>query len=160
MNFSHLIEINDPGNPLIEPLTRTQLWQGLCLRAERPTVYLAHLDRCEITGRLADGFARSLHYGAVVVHDTVRLMPPDEIRILVPAQGEIKASSLCIRIEEPEPERFFLRFSYSDAQTEEEDQANAMFDEFRRSAYLEADIDMVREMRRLAADGLLDAPIV
>ena len=33
MQFSHLIQINDPFNPLIDPLSREQLWRGLVLRA-------------------------------------------------------------------------------------------------------------------------------
>jgi hypothetical protein len=32
-----------------------------------------------------------------------------------------------------------------------------MYDEFRKSAYQEADIDTIRILRQLAADGRLDA---
>ena len=32
MNFEHLIQINDPENPLIDPLHRDQLWLGLLYR--------------------------------------------------------------------------------------------------------------------------------
>ena len=34
LNFEHLVQVNDPLNPLAETLTREQLWQGLVLRAE------------------------------------------------------------------------------------------------------------------------------
>ena len=33
MKFEHLIEINDPLNPLIDALTVEQLWAGLVLSA-------------------------------------------------------------------------------------------------------------------------------
>ena len=34
MKFEHLIEINDPLNPLIDTLSLEQVWRGLVLRAE------------------------------------------------------------------------------------------------------------------------------
>ena len=40
MNFEHLIQINDPENPLAPPLTREQLWQGLSHRIENPVPFL------------------------------------------------------------------------------------------------------------------------
>ncbi|MBX9850071.1 MAG: DUF1857 family protein, partial [Rhodocyclaceae bacterium] len=46
MNFEHLIEINAPGNPMIEPLSRNQLWQGLVIRAENPELSVLGLDAC------------------------------------------------------------------------------------------------------------------
>ena len=33
MNYEHLVQINDPLNPLLDTLTREQLWAGLVLRA-------------------------------------------------------------------------------------------------------------------------------
>ena len=89
MKFEHLIEINDPLNPLIDPLSVDQLWRGLVLRAESP--------------------------------------------------------------------KLFVRFEYVDAHDAATDAANAMYDEFRRSAYQESDIDTIRVLRDLAANGRLDA---
>lgn len=40
MNFEHLIQINDPSNPLVESLTREQLWEDLVLRAEQPQLFV------------------------------------------------------------------------------------------------------------------------
>ena len=51
MKFSHLIQINDPLNPLIDPLSREQLWRGLVLRAENPLLFVMGLDRFEIVER-------------------------------------------------------------------------------------------------------------
>ena len=36
MKFDHLIQINDPQNPLIPPLSRHQVWLGLLHRVEDP----------------------------------------------------------------------------------------------------------------------------
>lgn len=60
MKFVHLIEINAADNPLIAPLTRAQVWRGLVMRAERPTLFVLALDACEITGRSENGLSLSL----------------------------------------------------------------------------------------------------
>ena len=49
MKFNHLIQINDPLNPLIDSLTREQLWRGLVLRAESPRLFMPHLDDCRLS---------------------------------------------------------------------------------------------------------------
>lgn len=54
MKFTHLIEINMPDNPLVMMITREQLWHGLVLRAEKPTLFVLGLDACEITTRSSD----------------------------------------------------------------------------------------------------------
>ena len=43
MKFEHLVEINDPMNPLLDTLTREQLWHGLVLRAEQPKLFIPHV---------------------------------------------------------------------------------------------------------------------
>ena len=48
MNFEHLIQINDPENPLVAPLTRDQLWLGLNHRIENPVPFLPGLESCTI----------------------------------------------------------------------------------------------------------------
>ena len=154
MQFEHLIEINDPLNPLIEPISRQQLWQGLVLRAESPKLFVPHLDECTVTVE-ADGLLRHSRYGKLVVEDRVQFLPQQQIVYLVAAQGEIAASRLTMTIEEPAEGRLFVRFVYSDAHSEAEDQANAMYDEFRRSAYQEADIDTIGIIRDLAQQGRL-----
>ena len=44
MNFEHLIQINDPENPLVDTLSREQLWQGLLHRVENPIPFLPGLE--------------------------------------------------------------------------------------------------------------------
>ena len=156
MKFEHLIEINDPLNPLIDTLTMEQLWRGLVLRAESPKLFVPHLDECTIAERSENGFSRRLRYGELVIADRVTLHPMRQIRYDVAAQKDITASSLTMTIETPQPERLFVRFEYDDGRDAETDAANAMYDEFRRSAYQESDIDTTRVVREMADEGRLN----
>ena len=64
MKFTHLVEINMPDNPLVMIITREQLWRGLVLRAEQPTLFVMGLDACEITSRTDDALSRTLRFDA------------------------------------------------------------------------------------------------
>jgi hypothetical protein len=157
MKFEHLIEINDPLNPLIDTITREQLWRGLVLRAESPTMFVPHLDECRISERTSGAFTRRLRYGDLVIEDRVLLTPLQEVRYEVHAQGEIKQSSLSMTIEAPTSAMLFVRFRYDDGNDEATDEANKMYDEFKKSAYQENDLDTIRILRQLASEGKLDA---
>lgn len=157
MIFEHLIEINDPLNPLIDPLTREQVWRGLVLRADSPRMFVPHLDECTIGERTAGSMERKLRYGDLVVVDRVIFTPMEEVRYEVPAQGDISQSTLTMRIETHGEHTLYVRFKYDDHHDAQTDAANEMYDEFRKSAYLEADIDTIRIVRQLAAEGRLDA---
>lgn len=157
MKFEHLIEINDPLNPLIDALSIKQLWSGLVLRAESPKLFVPHLDECIIDERTETGFRRRLRYGELVIEDRVVLEPMRQVRYLVSAQQDISESSLTMTIETPTDETLFVRFQYEDGHDAQTDAANAMYDEFRRSAYVESDIDTIGMLRDLASQGRLDA---
>ena len=157
MKFEHLIEINDPLNPLIDALTIKQLWRGLVLRAESPKLFVPHLDECTIDERVENGFRRRLRYGQLVIEDRVVLEPMRQVRYEVAAQQDISQSSLTMTIETPSADTLFVRFRYDDGHDAATDAANAMYDDFRRSAYQESDIDTVRVLRDLAQQGRLDA---
>lgn len=158
MKFAHLIEINDPLNPLIDRLNRDQLWRGLVMRAERPTDFVPYLDRCKILDRSAESISRELHYGDLVVRDRVTFLPQEQVRYDVPQQKDIPTSRLTMTIEEPQPDRFFVRFEYDDGASEETDSEQEFYNEFRRSAYQESDIDTIRTIRQMAEEGRLGEP--
>ncbi len=157
MKFEHLIEINNPLNPLADTMTREQLWRGLVLRAEDPKLFVPHLDECTIGERTSGTFARRLRYGELVIDDTVHLAPLHEVRYDVPAQGDIAASSLVMRIEAPGDAMLLVRFIYDDGNPDAGDEMGRMYEDFKKSAYQEADIDTVKIVRQLAAEGKLDA---
>ena len=159
MKFEHLIEINDPLNPLLDALTIGQLWSGLVLRAEAPKLFVPQLDEAIIDERTDDSFRRRLRYGQLVIEDRVRLEPMQRVVYDVPAQNEITASTLTMSIEQPTADTLYVRFQYDDGHDAETDAANAMYDEFKRSAYKEADIDTVGMIRELATQGRLGATL-
>jgi hypothetical protein len=159
MKFVHLIEINATDNPLIDPLSLEQLWRGLVLRAERPTLFVLALDACEITGRSENGISRTLQFGKLTIHDEVQFVPQQQVRYHVPQQNEIPASDLTMTIEEPAAGALFVRFEYDDHQHAADDAEAEFYNNFRRDAYKESDIDTVRKIRELAMEGQLDAPL-
>ena len=158
MKFNHIIEINDPLNPLIEPLTREQLWRGLVLRAEAPQLFMPHLDACTITLRSDNEVSRELAFGELIIRDRVTFHPPQKIAYLVPAQDDSAESPLTMTIEEPQADLFYVRFEYDDGTTQAAESVDAFYNEFRRSAYHEADIDTIRIIREFAEAGRFDTP--
>lgn len=157
MKFEHLIEINDPLNPLIDTMTREQLWRGLVLHAEQPKLFMPHLDECTIVERSAGELNRKRRFGKLIVEDHVSMTPLQQIRYDVHAQGDISASTLTVTIETPSEDVMFVRFKYDDGHDAATDEANAMYDEYKKSAYVEADIETIRLLRELAEKGRLDA---
>ena len=157
MKFEHLIEINDPLNPLMDTITREQLWRGLVLRAEDPKRFMPHLDECTISDREAGSFARRLRYGELVIADRVVLSPLHEVRYEVPAQGDIAESNMTMTIEAPTEGVLWVRFLYDDGNPSANDDMGRMYEDFKKSAYQEADIDTIKILRELAAEGKLDA---
>lgn len=160
MKFEHLIEINDPLNPLADTMTREQLWRGLVLRAEDPKMFMPHLDECTIGERQSGSFARRLRYGELVINDVVYLSPLQEVRYEVPAQGEIPASRMTMTIEAPSEGVMWVRFLYDDGNASAADEMGRMYEDFKKSAYQEADIDTIKIVRQLASDGKLDASLL
>jgi hypothetical protein len=159
MKFEHLIEINDPLNPLIDALTLPQLWAGLVLSAESPMLFVPHLDECVIDQRSDNGFRRRRRFGELVVEDRVLLEPMRQLRYEVEPQAEISRQSLTVTIETHGADTLYVRFQYQDDHDAATDAANAMYDEFRKSAYQESDIDTIRVLRELAEQGRLGATL-
>lgn len=154
MQFSHLIQINDPFNPLIEPLSREQLWRGLVLRAENPLLFVMALDRFEIIERGENMLARELHFGKLTLRDRVRFEPMKQVRYEIEAGDDSPAASLVMTIEEPEPEQLFVRFDYETLPGDGAAPIDEFYGSFAKRAYVEADIDTVSTIRRLALEQL------
>jgi hypothetical protein len=157
MKFEHLIEINDPLNPLADTMTREQLWRGLVLRAENPKMFMPHLDECTLGERESGSFTRRLRYGELVIDDVVYMTPLQEVRYDVPAQGEIAASRMTMTIEAPSEGVMWVRFLYDDGNASATDEMGKMYEDFKKSAYQEADLDTIKIVRQLASEGKLDA---
>lgn len=149
MKFEHLIVINDPGNPLIVPLNRQQVWEGLLQRVHHPLPFLPGLESCTVLQRNEDFLLRELDFGAARIRDRVTMAVEEWVRFEIEAGEQHPGGSLTIRIEEPDREQLCLRFTYTTA-IAVEDQA---YIEYVKSAYQQSDIDCVRIIRTLAAEG-------
>lgn len=154
MKFEHLIQINDPENPLIDTLTRDQLWQGLLHRVENPVPFLPGLESCTILERAADTLLRELDFGPAVIQDRVTLAHMVSVRFDIQPSEAHPGGSLCISIEEPEPTFLFLRFAYQTTLATNPNSEERAYIEYVKSAYHQSDVDCVRIIRTLAAGGL------
>lgn len=159
VRFEHLVQINDPLIPLLDPLTREQLWRGLVRRAEEPTLFVFALEGAIVHARERSGevveLTRTLDFGAFTVDDRVRLYPLDRTETHTAATARWPASRLTIRIEEPRPAALFLRFTYESDEAEADGELDAITATLRKRAYERADLDTVQRIRELAQRGEL-----
>jgi len=153
MKFEHLVEINDPGNPLVPSMTRAQLWQGLMLRAEDATPFLPGLDACVILQRQEQTLLRRLYFGNTAIHDRVTWQEAEWICFAVEPSSDHAGGTLTIAIEEPADEHLFLRFTYATTLGEQASDADAGYADYVKSAYHESDLETVRVIRMLLAEG-------
>lgn len=153
MNFEHLIQINDLQNPLVETLTRDQVWRGLQHRIEDATPFLPGLERCTIVARHADHLLRELDFGAAVIRDRVTYADNHWVRFEILPSEKHAGGSLTITIEEPEPHSLFLRFAYATTFAATASAEDRAYMEYIKSAYQQSDLDCVRVIRTLTAGG-------
>lgn len=154
MYFEHLIEINNPLNPLIEPLSVEQVWQGLMYRVEEPTVFLPGLERCTILSRQGDRVERELHFGPASVRDTVTFRYLEWVCFESLATSEHAGGRLTIRFDQPAAEHLYLRFTYETTLPEGMEAGEGVqVSEYVKAAYRESDLDTVRIIRLIAANG-------
>ncbi len=159
MRFEHLVQINDPLQPLLTEVSRAQLWRGLVRRAERPTEFVLGLAGATIHERTDQAglmqFTRTLDFGNFTVCDRVRLTDDTLCVIDVEAAAAYPASRLTIRIEEPAPGSLFLRFTYEAEDQPQQNGLDTLTRQLREQAYRSADIDTVWRIRDLAERGEL-----
>ncbi|CAM2178338.1 DUF1857 domain-containing protein [Paraburkholderia sacchari] len=160
LNFEHLIQINDPLNPLVLPMTREQLWEGLVLRAEQPQLFVIGLDDCTILSREGNTLERELHYGQATVRDRVTLTPNDNVRYDILPTADYVGGSLTMTIEQPDELQLFLRFEYRTTLPTADTEDDRQTSEIVKSAYRESDIDTVRLIRQYVQGlGEPEAPL-
>jgi hypothetical protein len=159
LNYEHLVQINDPLNPLLAPISREQLWQGLVLRAEQPEQFVMGLERCTILSRKDNMLERELDYGPAQVRDRVVFDPLNQVSYIIDPTDAHVGGSLTMKIEAPDAVQLFVRFVYQTSLptgVDEADTEAVRTSEIVKSAYREADIDTIRVIRQLAETGRLD----
>lgn len=150
LEFEHIIQVNDPSNGELALLSRTQLWEGLMLRARRPDRFNGSL---KVTNKeyAEDEFERIIEVGDYTFHERVMLYPDERIHTQTMEEYEqIEAESIT-QLEEPEEGYLFVRFTYR--RELEEDGADEV-GEHLKSAYLQTDRDAIGLIRSLADQGL------
>lgn len=159
MRYEHLVQINDPLMPLLDTLTRNQVWQGLMVRAEDPAQFVLGLEGATIHSHEVRGdvheLTRTLDFGSFRVDDRVRLVRDRGSEVRTEAGPTWPASRLTITIEEPEPELLFLRFVYESDETADGEERDPVIVGLREQAYERADLDTVVRIRALAEQGVL-----
>jgi len=153
LNYEHLVQINDPLNPLLETLSVEQVWAGLLLRAEQPQLFVTGLESCIILSRAGDTFERELCYGPASVRDRVTLNPGISVRYDIAATDTYVGGSLTMTIEQPDALQLFVRFKYETTLNANEGGEDNRTLEIVKSAYREADIDTVKLIREFALAG-------
>lgn len=159
MRFEHLVQVNDPLQPLLTDVSWTQLWAGLVRRAERPAEFVSGLAGATIDQRVArpgsTQLARTLDFGSFRVHDRVLLTEGGVCVTEVEPAATYPASRLTVRIEEPAAGGLFLRFTYESDEEPGADPLDVLARRLREQAYRSADIDTVWRIRDLAERGEL-----
>jgi hypothetical protein len=154
MRFEHELKINDPLQPLLAAISRCQLWRGLARRVEEPVLFMPGLDACTILERREHYVKRELRFGSIRFVDHVHIDPGRRIRYDSDLADPHAGSSLTVTVEEQSPGGLAVRFVYDTVPAVASD-AGPDYDEARRSAYREADLEAVRRIRAWAAMGLL-----
>lgn len=158
MKFEHLIQINDAYNPLVLPLTRSQIWDGLMQRVENPLPFLPGLENCTIIERESTRIRRRLSFGSSCLEDQVFINLGHWVRFDIESSACHARGSLTIHIEEPRPDALFLRFSYQTNLGENGSTGDLAYIEYIKSAYHQSDIDTVRLIRIFATENTLVLP--
>ena len=153
MRYEHLLQVTDPADPRLPPMTRAELWRGLLVRVETPQHFALGPDRCEARiGAHPGERRRSIHFGSLRFDDTVQLEPEQRIVFSPEPHEGAPPVSLTITIEEPSPGLLLLRFVYA-AEGDGASAADRALQGYREQAWLELDRDMLRSLREWQRDG-------
>jgi hypothetical protein len=152
--FEHIVRVNDLADPLIEPLSRRQLWHGLVRRAEFPRYFMPWLQDVALQPQRDGSLARELDFGSHRVRDRVCFVEGDSVRYDIEEAGPIRRASVTMRIEEPAPGELFVRFVYEIESAQHAGLGQLVG--YVKDAYRQADEQTVAGIRVLAANRLLD----
>jgi len=150
LEFEHLVEINDLDDEKLPVISREDLWQGLLFRARYPGHFNPAIQS-EIQDETDTRFVRILSAGPMRLRDEVTLIPETEIRTLIDGQTQDIHAESITRIEEPEPGRLFVRFTYRRDSISEQGGMDA--DAYLKSAYLQNDREAIAILKQMLADG-------
>lgn len=152
LEFEHIIQVNDPAERQIRPMSRDELWQGLLLRARDPGRFNGALT-CRVDDESHDSFTRYVKAGDTQFRERVTLTRRERIETVTAGADQPLFAASITTIEETAAGCLFVRFIY---RRDLEDSAEGrMIGEHLKSAYLQVDIDAIALIRMLAEDELL-----
>ena len=129
----HIIRIGDEG------ISRRALFRGLEASVRHPERYNEHMDGARVLSeaRIDGGvmLRREIDFGSFSFRDCVLLREPDSVLTLVEAGKTWPASSLLMKIEEPEPGSLFVRFLYEEEEKKGDKGENPALASLRKKAY-------------------------
>ncbi|HXD05555.1 MAG TPA: AtaL-like protein [Burkholderiaceae bacterium] len=154
MRFEHVIQVTDPGNPLVPPMSREELWAGVLARVDEPQRFPLGPDDCLLrAGAGGSSRERTLRFGALELHDEVKLEPLHRASFHPKPHAGQPPVRLTIAIEEPSAGELLLRFVYESDEVVRASEA-ALYS-LREQAWLQHDLDMVRTLRAWQQEGCL-----
>ncbi|SMC29041.1 protein of unknown function [Andreprevotia lacus DSM 23236] len=158
MYFEHLVLVNDPDNPMVEPLTLEQLWNGLILRAEAPDLFLEHIESVRILERSAGSLLREMQLGTLTVRDRITLVPLQSVRHDTEPNEQHAGGTLTVTIEAPEAEQLLVRFIYDTPVPDHDPNAGegeTNYAAYLKAAYRQMDVEALQRIRMMAEQGEL-----
>ena len=150
MKFEHVIQVNPHSDPSSVRLDRETLWLGVLYRAEDVRPFMPGVDECRIVERKENMLRRELYCGNLMIKDIVHYSAYNWISFESEATSGQTGGILTITIEEPERGDLYLRFSYVTTLDDQKSDEDRVYADFVRSAYYQADVEMVRIIRRMA----------
>lgn len=156
LEFEHIVQVNDLSNSSIVAITRSQLWQGLVLRARNPEKF-NHGLQCQSEELRDNEFVRIIEAGDSKFCEKVILTPEQKIHTSTLSDLDQLQAESTTRIEEPESGYLFVRFSYRRELPQHTEQVDVA--EHLKSAYVQVDRDAIAMIRMLAESRLFDEPI-
>ena len=151
LEFQHIIQINDPEDPKIPPMSRQQLWNGLVFRSKYPEIFTPALHST-IEHHTEDGFIRKLTFGQGHLRDRVIFVDEKEIQTTPADEQPALFAQSVTTIEEPVPGYLFVRFLYRRDSPPASDGIDV--EEYLKAAYIENDREAVSLLRKFAIEGL------
>ena len=147
LEFEHIVQVNDLSDASLSVLTRSQLWQGLVLRARSPDKFVEGLQ-CASEQISSNEFMRTVQAGASSFREKVVLYPQEKICTRTIADPNQISAESTTRIEEPEAGSLFVHFSYRRDLDGHDQQVDVS--EHLKAAYVQVDRDAIAMIRMLA----------
>jgi hypothetical protein len=105
------VPVNDPTRPDLPVLNRSQVWQGLVMKAEDATRFVPIITYCKVIERFEGGFIREVNLRDGRMRERVTLTPEQRVRF-EQLDGPLKGGMVDNSIDEAADGKLSLRFAF------------------------------------------------